>query len=220
MPYSLDTIPIEGLGVIVVDMQNDFVAEGAPFEAESGRRVMPNISRIIEAARAQGRPVIYTAATFRADGCDAGRMTDLYPVMEDGTTLRAGTRGWEIYRDIAPKSDDEIIRKRAYNAFYHTELEDILRGYGVSTVAIVGVTTENCCGDTARGAVARGFKVAFISDATGTFDYPDVGQGGLSADEVHSAMLTVLAFAVADVMDTDDFLSRLVETGDRSHINA
>jgi ureidoacrylate peracid hydrolase len=51
----------------------------------------------------------------------------------------------------------------------------------------------------------RNYKVAFLSDATGTFDYPDVGQGAMSAAEVHSATLTILAFSTAHVMTVEEF---------------
>ena len=51
------------------------------------------------------------------------------------------------------------------------------------------------------------YKVAFLSDATGTFDYPDVGYGAMSAQEVHKATLTILAFSTAHVMTVDEFFS-------------
>ena len=51
------------------------------------------------------------------------------------------------------------------------------------------------------------YKVAFLSDATGTFDYPDVGQGAMSAADVHKATLTILAFSTAHVMSVDELRS-------------
>ena len=51
----------------------------------------------------------------------------------------------------------------------------------------------------------RNYKVAFLSDATGTFDYPDVGYGALSADDVHRATLSILAFSTAHVMTAAEF---------------
>jgi ureidoacrylate peracid hydrolase len=48
-----------------------------------------------------------------------------------------------------------------------------------------------------------------LSDATGTFDYPDVGQGALSAHEVHRATLTILAFSTAHVMTCDELARRV-----------
>ena len=59
-------------------------------------------------------------------------------------------------------------------------------------------------------AMFRNYQVVFLSDATGTFDYPDVGQGALSAADVHRATLTILAFSRADVMTVDEFKTRVV----------
>src|SRR6202451_287370 len=56
----------------------------------------------------------------------------------------------------------------------------------------------------------QNYQVAFLSDATGTFDYPDVAQGALSAADVHRATLTILAFSTADVMTVDEFKARVV----------
>jgi ureidoacrylate peracid hydrolase len=80
-----------------------------------------------------------------------------------------------------------------------------LREWGISTVIISGTTTENCCHATARDAMFNNYKVVFLSDATGSFDYPDVGQGAMSAEEVHKATLCILAFSTAHVMTVDEF---------------
>nr|WP_275949076.1 hypothetical protein [Bradyrhizobium quebecense] len=53
------------------------------------------------------------------------------------------------------------------------------------------------------------YKVVFLSDTTGTFDYPDVGQGVLSAEDVHRATLTILAFSTAHVMTAAEMLGRV-----------
>ena len=88
----------------------------------------------------------------------------------------------------------------------------ILREWGVNSVIISGTTTENCCHATARDAMFHNYKVAFLSDATGTFDYPDVGQGAMSAADVHKATLTILAFSTAHVMTVEE-LRALVTAG-------
>jgi nicotinamidase-related amidase len=59
----------------------------------------------------------------------------------------------------------------------------------------------------------RNYKVVFLSDCTGTFDYPDVGQGAMSAEEVHRATLTILAFSTAHVMTADECLALIRQTG-------
>ena len=121
-----------------------------------------------------------------------------------------GSPGTEIYKDLALAPGEHVIKKHRYSAFFATDLDLILREWGVKTAIISCTTTENCCHATARDAMFRNYQVAFLSDATGTFDYPDVGQGALSAADVHRATLTILAFSTADVMTVDEFKARVV----------
>ena len=55
------------------------------------------------------------------------------------------------------------------------------------------------------------YKVVFLSDATGTFDYPNVGYGA-AAEEVHKATLCILAFSTAHVMTVDEFKARVTRS--------
>ena len=78
----------------------------------------------------------------------------------------------------------------------------------IETVVVTGVTTENCCHATARDAMFNGYRVAFISDATGTYDYPDVGFGSIPAQEVHRVTMGVLAVSTAHVMTVDELITK------------
>jgi biuret amidohydrolase len=82
-----------------------------------------------------------------------------------------------------------------------------LRSTGMEAVIITGVTTENCCHATARGALFHNYGVIFLSDATGTFDYPDLGYGAMSAAEIHRASLITLAMSTAHVMTVDEMIA-------------
>jgi ureidoacrylate peracid hydrolase len=86
----------------------------------------------------------------------------------------------------------------------------ILREWGVRTVIISGTTTENCCHATARDAMFRNYSVAFLSDATATRDYPDLGFGAMPHSEVHHATLVILAASTAHVMSVADMERRIV----------
>ena len=194
--------------LIVVDMENDFVAEGAPMETPAGREMIPRLREAIEHARDVGIRVLYTTHTHRAGGCDLGRHRDLWAPIATGAGCVDDTPGIEIYKEIAPAEDEIVIRKRRYSAFFGSDLDIVLRGWGIDTVVVSGVTTENCCHATARDAFYRDYRVAFLSDATATFDYPDIGQGAMSAAEVHRATLIVLAASTAHVMSTAEFCAR------------
>jgi ureidoacrylate peracid hydrolase len=214
MPYQVDCVDPSKTALIVVDMENDFIAAGAPLETAAGRAMLPTLKRALAFCRERGLKVIYTAHAHRRDGCDMGRFVDLSEPIANRTGLVDGEPGIEIYPEIAPQADEIVIKKHRYSAFYGTDLEIILRGLGVETVVITGVTTENCCHATARDALFRDYKVIFLSDATATFDYPDVGQGGMSAAEVHRATLVILSVSTAHVMSTEEFMAHTT-TGHR-----
>jgi ureidoacrylate peracid hydrolase len=205
MPYRFDRIDPRKTAMIVVDMQNDFVAEGAKLQSKQAYAMVPKLAATLRFCRDKGIRILYTAHVHRKDGCDMGLYDDLYPPIADRSTLVDGTPGVEIYRELAPAPGEHVIKKHRYSAFHATDMDLILREWGITSVVISGTTTENCCHATARDAMFHNYKVAFLSDATGTFDYPDVGWGAMSAAEVHKATLTILAFSTAHVMTVEDF---------------
>src|SRR4051812_19963317 len=205
--YRVEHIEPATTAMIVVDMQNDFVAPGAPMQSPAGLAMVPTLQRALTCCRERGIPVIYTAHVFRPGGFDRGLLAHA-PAIGRGEALVEGSAGAAIFPEIAPRDDEIVIAKHRFSAFYGTDLEIILRGLGVTTVVITGVTTENCCHATARDAFFRDFQVVFLADATGTVAYPDLGYGSMSADEVHRATLVVLARDTADVITTETFIAR------------
>jgi ureidoacrylate peracid hydrolase len=205
MPYRFDRIDPSETAMIVVDMQNDFVKDGAALQSKQALAMVPKLAQTLRFCRDVGIKVIYTAHVHRADGCDMGVFRDLYPPIAQGMALVDGTPGVEIYPDLAPQAGELVVKKHRYSAFFATDMDLVLRQAGIRNVVISGTTTENCCHATARDAMFHNYKVAFLSDATGTFDYPDVGLGAMSADEVHKATLTILAFSTAHVMTVEQF---------------
>ena len=212
MPYRFDRIDPRQTAMVVVDMQNDFVADGAKLQSRQARDMVGKLAETLRFCREQGIRVLYTAHVHRDDGCDMGLFRDLYGPIADHSSLVDGTKGADIYPELAPAPGEHVIKKHRYSGFYGTDLDIILREWGIRNVVISGTTTENCCHATARDAMFDNYKVAFLADATGTFDYPDVGWGAMSAAEVHKATLTILAFSTAHVMNVEEFKS-LVEKG-------
>jgi nicotinamidase-related amidase len=206
--YTVPVIDPCRSALIVVDMQADFVAPGAPLEVAAARAAVPAIGRAIETCRANHIPVIYTAHTHRRDGSDLG-LFRFNEMISSGRALRDGSPGVEVYGPIAPLPGELVLRKHRFSAFYGTELEDVLRERGVTTVIVCGATTENCCHATARDALFRDFEVVFLSDATGTFDYYDDDGRGLSAAEVQHATLVIIAMSTGDVITVDELIARI-----------
>ncbi len=212
MPFTVSVIHPTKTALIIVDMQNDFVAEGAPLRATMAAAVVPPLQRALTHARRTGMRVIFTAQAHRRDGCDMGVFGNLWPPVAERVGLVDGEPGIDIYPELQPLPHEIVLKKRRYSAFYGTELDIILRSSGIETAIITGVTTENCCHATARDALFHNYGVVFLSDATGTFDYPDVGYGAMTVAEVHRASLIILALSTAHVMTVDEMMALTKET--------
>src|SRR5207247_411828 len=209
---QIDVIDPKKTAMIVVDMQNDFVASGAAMETPAARAVVPKLADALKICRDARIKVIYTAHVHRRDGCDMGLFDDMHPTIANRAALVDGTPGVDIYPELAPAPGEHIIKKHRYSGFFDTDLDMILREWGVDTVIIAGTTTENCCHATARDAMFRNYRVVFLADVTATADYPDRGYGALSAAEIHPATLVILATSTAHVMSVEEMSARISRT--------
>jgi biuret amidohydrolase len=207
MPYKVTEINPAKTAFIIVDMENDFVADGAPLRATMAPAVVPPLKRALAHARRTSMRVIFTTHAHRRDGCDMGVFGTSEPRIVERVALVDGGNGINIYDELKPLANEVVVKKRRFSAFYGTDLDIILRSSGMEAVVITGVTTENCCHATARDALFNNYRVIFLSDATGTFDYPDLGYGAMRAAEVHRASLIVLAMSTAHVMTVDEMIT-------------
>jgi ureidoacrylate peracid hydrolase len=159
--------------LLVIDMQSDFVDEGAVMEVAMARHRIPAMRRVIELCRGAGVPVIYTQHVLN-DHFNISPLETAYQPRLKATGMREGSAGTEIVAELAPLPGDVVIKKHRYDAFHNTQLETVLRnirGAGqVDTVIIIGTVTSICCESTARSAFMRDYKVAFVSDANGGLD--------------------------------------------------
>ena len=152
--------------LMVIDMQNDFVLEGAVLEVKEARRQIPKIRMLIDKCHELGVPVIYTIQETDEVFCplEVASNPDLLRV-----GMRKGTAGQQIIAELTPAPGDISLVKRRFSAFYQTDLEIILRNIRgrerpVDTVIICGTVTNVCCESTARDAYFRDYKVVFGTD--------------------------------------------------------
>jgi len=152
--------------LLVIDMQNDFVLDGAVMQVREAKNQLPRIKKLIGKCRELGVPVIYTIQETDPVYCPLE--VAAFPRLKD-SGMRKGTQGMQIVDELAPSPDDIIIRKRRFSAFYQTDLEIILRNIRgainlVDSVIICGTVTNICCESTARDAYFRDYKVVFGTD--------------------------------------------------------
>jgi nicotinamidase-related amidase len=160
--------------LLIIDMLNDFVLEGAPLEVPETRKVIPAIKKEIESARAKGSPVIYI--------CDAHEKEDR-EFSKFGWPAHAvkGTKGAEVVEELKPEKDDIVIEKTTYSGFYNTRLDETLKNLGINNLRLTGCVTHICVMFTASDAVLRDYKVTVLEGAV----------AGLSKED-HDAALRIM----------------------------
>lgn len=180
-PYDF-TFPSRGLGLIVIDMQRDFLEPGGFGEAlgndirHLAAAVGPT-ARLLAAFRKHGLPVIHTREAHLPDLSDCspakrrrGRgMLHIGDAGPMGRILIDGEPGSAIVAELAPLPGEPVIRKPGKGAFHATTLGQLLPQMGVSHLVFAGVTTEVCVQTTMREANDRGYECLLAEDATASY---------------------------------------------------
>jgi biuret amidohydrolase len=182
--------------LVIIDMQRDFL-DPAGYIGTSGvdvgvlRAVIPQVRRLLLAARATGITVIHTREGHRPDLSDltdvkrrraAGAGAAIGSPGPLGRLLVRGEKGHGIIEELAPVAGEPIIDKPGFGAFYSTDLELILRTRGIESLTICGVTTDICVHSTLREAIDRGFECVTVGDACAAAD-----------PAIHAAMLACIS---------------------------
>lgn len=177
--------------MLVIDVQNEYFEGLLPVTYPPGS--LNNILRAMDAATGLDVPVVVVRHTAPND---------------ESPVFRRLSPGWELHPEVVHRRRDLVVEKKLPGSFTGTELEDWLRDQEVDTVVIAGYMTQMCCDTTARQAMHRGFKVEFLSDATGTLDIGNYA-GSVTDEELHRASLVTQAMRFSRVMTTDDWLELL-----------
>lgn len=186
--------PLRGLAVkatpahtaiIVVDVQNDFCAQGGMMWKEgldltTVQEMAAKLPDFLDRAREAGVLVIFVRNIYSTD-------TNFYlsdTWLEQAARKRAGsytTRpvcaagSWEgdFYGNVRPHASDPIVTKHRYSAFYNTDLDTILRANGIRTLVFTGVATNVCIETTAREGFVRDYYVVVTKDGSACYSPED-----------------------------------------------
>jgi nicotinamidase-related amidase len=168
--YGRASFPVqrERAALLVIDMQDEFVRPGwSPYWVPAATRMAPLLRRLVDHCRGIGVPVIWTIFDDTHQGLDRPHALRHLPHADTGWSRPGPAQVWDR---MGYRSDEILIRKPSYGAFYDTPLDTILRNLGRDTVIVTGTLTNYCCGTTARQAYERGYRVVFGADVTATDD--------------------------------------------------
>ena len=161
--------------VILVDVQNDFCADGggaekAGFDLTDVKTMLPVMQRFVEAAREHGTTVIFIQTVH-------DRATDSESLMNkrkdpNVANCREGTWGGE-FTLLSPLPNEPVVIKHRYSAFVNTRLDSVLRTLQIQNILIGGVSTNVCVESTSRHGFMLDYNVVFVEDCSAAYDRAD-----------------------------------------------
>lgn len=231
-PARLDAQPdpiridMARMALMVVDMQNDFLAPEGWFATVRGAEVaplhgvIPNINSLAAAFRCAGAPVIHLNWGVRGDlanlppnvvdkGSACGAVPGYGARIASGDVLVRGSWGAASHDAISRGNGDIEVAKHRLSGFRDNELDQILRRRGVTVVFYTGVNLDRCVFATLMDGCFQGYDAVLVEDASTTVSPPHVSDAILYLVRLLYGFTTTTA-AVLSALDRSD------EQGERS----
>jgi ureidoacrylate peracid hydrolase len=179
-PIALDPLTT---ALVVVDMQNAYLSKGGyldrvGFDVSTSGPVIETAASVLAAARTAGLFIVHLQNGFDPLQTQAGgpsapvwHKSNALKYMRAnpaarGTLITYGTWDYEFVDALKPAAGEAVVPKARYSGFAGTNLEQLLRARGVTTLLLVGVNTNVCVESTLRDAYHREFFAVMVPDAT------------------------------------------------------
>lgn len=170
---------------------------GLALLAEEARRIaLPNITRLLPAARAAGVRVVHCVVQRRPDGLGSNHNAKIFAIGRGEVNILPGTPGAAVLPELGPEPTDLVLsRWHGVGPMGGTDLDAVLRNLEVSTIVVVGVSLNVAIPNVVMDAVNAAYRVVVPRDAV----------AGIPAD-YGAAMITNTLSLLATITSTDDLL--------------
>ncbi len=162
--------------MIIQDLQNDVIIEGGAF-ASSGapahakkQNIVANVAALAAAMRRAGGRVIHVHYIVEPGAPGLKLNAPLFQGIRDGNAVVRGSWGAAPVAGLEPQPGDNVVEKMRMNAFHGTNLDTLLRGFGIETVVVTGAWTNFSIEHTARHGADAGYRMVVATDGTSTID--------------------------------------------------
>lgn len=187
--------------LVTQECQNGVIGDEAVLRDladEANRVAVPNIVRLVAAARAAGVAVVHCLAVRRPDDRGSNHNARLFlGTRKLGIQIEPGSQAAQLLPEIGDDPNDLVLsRYHGLGPMGGTDLDAVLRNLGVSTVVGVGVSVNVAITNFAMDAVNAGYQFVLPRDAV----------AGFPATYADAVIDNTLAF-VATVATTDQVLA-------------
>jgi nicotinamidase-related amidase len=206
VPDLAELLEPGGCAVVTQECQRGVIGDLAVLREladAAAARAVPNIARLVTAARAAGVPVVHCLAIRRLDGAGANTNARLFGATTKlGIDLLPGSGG-DLVPELGPEPSDIVLsRLHGIGPMGGTDLDAVLRNLGVRTIVGAGVSVNVAITNFVMDAVNAGYRFVLPRDAV-------AGVPATYADAVIDNTLSLLA----TITTTDEVLTRWGEPG-------
>lgn len=141
---------------------------GLPLLAEEARReAIPNIARLLGAARAAGVAVVHCLIEKRPDNRGSNTNARLFMAAKSfAADLTPGSPGASVLPELGPVPSDLVLtRTHGVGPMTGTDLDSVLRNMNIKTIVGVGVSVNIAIQNFAMDAVNRSYQFVLPRDA-------------------------------------------------------
>lgn len=177
------------VALLVIDMQ---AGSFEPGERPDADQVIERINELARAVREVGGSVIFV----QHDG-------------RPGEPLAPGSPEWRLLDSLDRQQQDPVVHKTACDAFYESDLDQVLRRLEETELWVAGSATDFCVDTTIRVAASRDYSVVAVADGHTTSDRPYLDARTIV--EHHNAVWRdlILPRSQVQVVETSALVERL-----------
>ena len=187
--------------VIAMHYQNEVldprgkIKVGVAAENSNRFAVKQNAARLLNSAREQGIPVISVRIAFNPGHADVIQNCKIFRDVVANGAMVEGNWGTEFYEGLGPLDGEFVVKHSRVNAFYGSQLEEILRVLKAERLIMAGIATNSVVETSARHAADMGYEVIVASDAC-----------SCARPDLHDASLENMRY-IAEVRNVEQLLN-------------
>ena len=157
--------------------------------------ILDNLSKAISTARKKDMCVIYVVVGFRQGTPEINLNNKGFAAAKERFSNVDMTEFMKIHESITPQPDEVTVAKRRVSAFSGSDLEVILRSFGIQHIVLTGIATSGVVLSTLREAADKDYQLTVLSDCCADRDA-----------EVHNVLTAKVFPNQADVLTVEEWV--------------
>ena len=175
--------------LLVMDMQAGIVAM-----LPDSAAILSNVAKAIAIARDREIPVIYVTVGFREGTPEISANNKTFFASRERFASVDMAQFMQVHDDLKPQAGEVTVAKRRVSAFTGSDLEVILRAYGIQHMVLTGIATSGVVLSTVREASDKDYRLTVLADCCADGDA-----------EVHRVLTEKVFPRQADVLTVADW---------------